>query len=145
MYGLLSRGILLNFSPRVPNATLLFFFFICLPWGIKKTNAFFSFSCLYQSNLHFSMFRISCWMISTLSTVQRAMSLQDQTSSHVILKRTPVHGTTTTLPAFCGKGLKGDFMRDQMRKVSKQELSKVVTDHWFTDLNSHSLIATQHT
>lgn len=89
------------------------------------------------------MFRISCWMISTLSTVQRAMSLQDQTSSHVILKRTPVHGTTTTLPAFCGKGLKGDFMRDQMRKVSKQELSIVVTVHLiyrfkFPQFNSHT-------
>lgn len=80
-------------------------------------------------------------MTSTLSTVQRVMSLQDQTSSHVILKRTHVHGTTTTLPAFCGKGQKGDLMGHQMRKVSKQELPITL----FTYLNSHILIATQHT
>lgn len=59
-----------------------------------------------------------CWMISALTTVERVMSLQDQTNSRVILKRTPVHGTMTTLSAFFGKGLRGYILRAQLGMVS---------------------------
>lgn len=45
------------------------------------------------------------------------MSQQGQTNSHVILRRTPVHGTMTTLPAFCGKGLMGGLLKAQQGMV----------------------------
>lgn len=57
-------------------------------------------------------------MISALITVEREKSLQDQTSSHVILKRTPVRGTMTTLPAFCGKAVKRHLVKSQQGMVS---------------------------
>lgn len=37
-------------------------------------------------------------------------SLKEQTDSHVILNKTCAHGTMTTLPAFCGKGMMGISM-----------------------------------
>lgn len=75
------------------------------------------YSCGFHSALRFWEEQTLCWMISALRTVERATSLQHQINCHVILRRTPVHGTMTTLPACCGNGLMRNLVMVQQGMV----------------------------